>query len=159
MDRDSSRVFISSSFSDLVDVRAELEAHVRELGLRPIVSESPDSEFNATTQQGTIETCLVNVRASGTLLCILDRCYGARFTVYGDISATHAEYREARRVKIPVHLYVRDRLEGEYEAFKNDRAAGGAAWTSPPISLRGRFQAALWSLPGSRSPARALARA
>ena len=39
------RVFVSSTCYDLLDLRAEVEAHLQEMGLTPLLSDRPSSDF------------------------------------------------------------------------------------------------------------------
>jgi hypothetical protein len=39
---------------------------------------------------------------------------------FGKVSATHAEYIEARRHNKPIHFYVRDRLDGDFAAWRKN---------------------------------------
>lgn len=116
------RVFVSSTCYDLIDIRAEVEAQLRELGLQPILSDRPSSEFALSGYRDSIEACFANVRASDSVVVILSQRYGPRLgrTGYPDISATHLEYREAKKANKPIFLYVRDRLEADYSLWKQN---------------------------------------
>jgi hypothetical protein len=114
------RVFISSTCYDLVDLRAEVEDHVRSLGLQPVTSDSALSDFAVEPDRHSIDTCLVNVRSSSVFVCILSQRYGPALPRYGhpDHSATHVEYLEAKKAGIPIQFYVRDRLAGEFSSWR-----------------------------------------
>jgi hypothetical protein len=94
-------IFISSTCYDLIDLRAELEDHIRDLGLLPVMSDRPTSEFEVDGYKDSITTCLENVRKCPTFLCILSNRYGPRLGKVGfeDVAATHLEYRAAREHK------------------------------------------------------------
>jgi hypothetical protein len=97
------KVFISSTVFDLIDVRAELEALIRDMGLSPVMSDSSTSDFSVKPDANSIETCLVNVRASDIMLVILSNRYGPSLEKAGfpALSATHLEYKEAIKKGIP----------------------------------------------------------
>jgi len=109
------KVFVSSTCYDLVDVRAEVEAHLRDLGLTPVMSDRPSSEFKVVPDVNSIETCLVNVREADVFVCILNQRYGPSLGTAGfdDVSATHLEWLEAKRTRRHIYMYVRDRTEAE----------------------------------------------
>ena len=109
------RVFVSSTCFDLIDARAELGELIRELGLVPILSDMPDSEFEVNPDINSIATCLENVKGSGFVLMVLSKRYGRSLLKSGfpDLSATHLEYRSAKEHGIPIFMYVRDRLLGD----------------------------------------------
>ena len=116
------KVFVSSTVYDLIDARAELESHIREIGLDPILSDSATSDFVVLPDRNSIETCLVNVRRSDYIIVLLSRRYGPSLEKagYPDLSATHLEYRCAKESNIPILFYVRDRLLSEYNTWRSN---------------------------------------
>ncbi|MDC3962530.1 DUF4062 domain-containing protein [Polyangium jinanense] len=124
-----SRIFISSTCYDLLDLRAEVELHLRGMGLTPILSDRPASEFETAGYKDSIETCLANVRTSDAFICILSQRYGPSLGAAGfkDVSATHLEYEEAKARGLPIYMYVRDRLLGEYSVWKKNGGPSGSA--------------------------------
>ena len=117
-------VFLSSTIFDLIDARASVERLIREIGATPILSDSSLSAFDTTPSVNSIETCLLNVDRSNEFVCILDQRYGASLEPAGfeDISATHLEYRRAKAKGIPIHFFVRDRLEADYTVWKRNKS-------------------------------------
>ena len=116
------KVFISSTVYDLVDVRAEVEDLLRDLGLNPILSGSATSDFQPLPDENSIESCLVNLRACDAVIVILCRRYGPSLEKSGfeDLSATHLEYREARKHGKRVYMYVRDRFGGGFQCVEEE---------------------------------------
>jgi Domain of unknown function (DUF4062) len=116
------RVFISSTCYDLIDVRAELAEQLIQIGITPVLSDDKLSDFQVKPDVNSIETCLVNVESCEEFILILDRRYGASLKDCGfdDFSATHLEYKQALAKKIPVRVYVRDRLEADYSIWKRN---------------------------------------
>jgi hypothetical protein len=117
------KVFVSSAVYDLLDARAEVEQLLREMRLVPVVSGSANSGFQPLPDQNSIETCLANLRQCDAVIVILCQRYGPSLESAGfpDFSATHLEYREAKKQKKPIRMYVRDRLEGEYQTYKKNK--------------------------------------
>lgn len=129
------RVFVSSTCYDLIDLRAELEAHLRDLGLQPLLSDSLTSGFEVVPTADSIETCLANVRASDAFVCVLSQRYGPSLKGAGfdDVSATHLEWLEARKAGKHIHLYARDRLLGDHAVWKKNRDSQvNLAWVKDP---------------------------
>lgn len=116
------RIFICSTCFDLIDLRAELEEFFRATGANPALSDSPTSDFEVLPDQNSIETCLANVRSCDQFIIILSQRYGPTLSRagFGDVSATHLEYREAVKQGKSIRMYVRDRLEGDYATWKNN---------------------------------------
>ncbi len=67
------KVFISSTFYDLIDVRAELATELTKMGISPVLSDDKLSDFRVESSVNSIETCLVNVDACDAVILILDR--------------------------------------------------------------------------------------
>ena len=130
------RVFISSTCYDLIDLRAELEVFFKEAGVTPIMSDSLTSDFQVLPDRNSIETCLANVRDCDQFLCILSKRYGPSLkdVGYENISATHLEYREARKLNKPVLMFVRDRLEADHATSRKipDGSSVELIWCSEP---------------------------
>ncbi len=116
------KIFVSSTVYDLIDIRSEVETLLREMGFAPVLSDSLTSDFKVAPDKNSIESCLANVRSSDYLIVILSKRYGPSLSKigYGDYSATHLEYNEARSARIPVLFYVRDRLESDYRIWKKN---------------------------------------
>jgi hypothetical protein len=97
-------VFLSSTFYDLRQVRADLTAFIEEqLGYRVLASELPS--FPVEPDASTIENCRRRVRDDADLLILV---IGGR---YGSVdsnakSVTNLEYLAARAKRIPVYAFV-----------------------------------------------------
>lgn len=126
----SDKIFCSSTCYDLIDLRAELRQFISSLGLKPIMSDHPDTEFKTFPDKNSIETCLINLRDSDVVIVILSQRYGPSLkdAGFGDYSATHLEYLEAVKHKKRLILFVRDRLEGDYEIFRKTGKTKDLQW-------------------------------
>ncbi|MBI3412165.1 MAG: DUF4062 domain-containing protein [Planctomycetes bacterium] len=115
------KIFISSTCYDLIDLRAELYEDLRDLGVEAIFSDLKESGFSVPDDDmDSIETCLANLRDCQKVIVILSQRYGRPLRgKYGELSATHVEYRDALQQKIPIAFYVRDRLLGEWGCWKD----------------------------------------
>ena len=128
----TTRVFVSSTCYDLIDLRAEVAEHIRQLGLDPVLSDMPET-FAVGSPIDSIHTCLVHVDACDVFVCILSQRYGARLKQYGleNVSATHLEYRRAQG-RLPTQprilFYIRDQLLAAYDAWR-----GAGRPSSPSI--------------------------
>ena len=117
------RVFVSSTCYDLLDLRAEVEAHLRSLDLLPVLSDRATSEFEVSGRKNSIEECLEQVSASDVFVLILDRRYGPSLarSGYADKSATHLEYERARDLDKPILVFVRNQTVGELNTLLKRR--------------------------------------
>lgn len=127
---DKGLIFVSSTCYDLIDLRAELEQHLRLMGLTPVMSGRPATEFVVPGDTNSIETCLTNLRRCTAVVVVLSQRYGPKLGKYGfpDVSATHLEYNTAIDEKIPTLVYARDRLLAELESRKRHDKAFKRSW-------------------------------
>jgi len=127
------RIFVSSTVFDLIDIRAEIEATLSDLGLTPVMSERPTG-FDVATDQNSIEACLLNVEKADAVIVILNKRYGPKLGKYGfdDISATHLEYRKAIACQKPVYFFVRDRLEADFNIHRKNNSKVGLEYSWIP---------------------------
>ena len=127
------KIFISSTCFDLIDLRAELYVFLKDAGLGPIMSDEMISEFEIFGDKNSIETCLINLRSCDTVVIILSQRYGPSLVKAGfpDVSATHLEYLEAVKEKKNILMYVRDRLEADYNIYGKDARGDQLKWVKP----------------------------
>jgi hypothetical protein len=126
-------IFLSSTCYDLLDVRFELFAFLREWGAIVKASDIDESDFEIVRSVNSIETCLVNVRDADIFIIILDKRYGSSLEKqgFGNFSATHLEYKEAREKKKPIFMYVRDRFDADHTVYKNhENKPGRLSWVT-----------------------------
>ena len=130
-------VFVSSTCHDLIDVRAELEHTLRQMKLKPRLSDRPTSDFEVEPDKDSIQICLANVEKCQFFLIILSQRYGASCAKagYPDESATHLEYHYAKALKKPMFVYLRQRLYSEYELWKKNPKAT-FSWVKNPSDHR-----------------------
>jgi hypothetical protein len=118
-----SKVFISSTVFDLLDARAEVEQLLHDMRLVPVLSGSSTSAFQPLPDQNSIETCLANLRQCDAVIVMLCQRYGPSLkpAAFPDLSATHLEYAEAKKLGKPIRMYVRDRLEADYRIQRKNK--------------------------------------
>lgn len=95
------RVFISSTMTDLADVRQSVANTVTDLGAQPVMFELLGARTDDSRQAYTSE-----VRRSHIHLGILSRRYGDKLE--SGYSATHEEYEEARKHRKEILLFLDD---------------------------------------------------
>lgn len=124
------RIFISSTCYDLIDIRAEINYVLNKSGLKSIMSDQANSDFNIKTNTNSIETCLINLRNSDIVVIILSKRYGPKLGKAGfeNISATHLEYKEAVKENKTILFYMRDRLEADYNLYRKTKDASKLSW-------------------------------
>lgn len=101
------RVFVSSTFFDLEQVREDIRATINQLGHEPLLNEY--SSFPILPDLDTIENCKKAVRNSDIFILILGGRRGSLDPVSGK-SVTNVEYETAVQSGIDCFVFVNDRL-------------------------------------------------
>lgn len=128
----NNRVFVSSTCFDLIDLRIELKEFIESVGLSPIMSDQLDCEFETFPDQNSIETCLINLRSCATIIIVLSQRYGGSLSKYGfgDFSATHLEYLEAKKHNRRILFFVRDRLAADFVQYEKNGNTDKLPWVN-----------------------------
>ena len=96
------KVFLCSTYTDLVDERQAVLAAIRDLKLQ-----HKSMEFFGAKPDRPIDACLAEVAKSNVLVVIVGHKYGS--LVPGrSISFSEAEYQEGHRLNKPCLVYMRD---------------------------------------------------
>ena len=96
------KIYISSTYKDLIDEREAAAKAVRRLGHQAIAME----DYVASDER-PVNKCLADVRACQAYVGIIAWRYGSIPTGY-DKSITHLEYEEAGKCRIPRLIFVLD---------------------------------------------------
>lgn len=118
-------IFISSTAYNLIDLRAELSHHLKELGYRPILSSS-EGFHDSFPDLEPWESCLRVLDTCFVMILVIDGRYGeslewphfANILQNEKISPTHAEYRYAHCLKKRMLVFVRSELMTHYQLYR-----------------------------------------
>jgi hypothetical protein len=103
------RVFVSSTFYDLRQIRDGLRRFLDELGYLPLLSEH--LSFPVDPTEPTVENCKLQVdREADIFVLIVGRRYGS-LDKATHRSVTNLEYLAARAKKIPIYAFIDKRIE------------------------------------------------
>ncbi len=123
------RIFISSTFYDLKQVRSSLETFVLGLGFDPVLSEKGSIAY--TPDVPLDESCYREAQSSDVFVLIIGGRYGSEvsgestsrrkefFDRYESI--TRKEYESAVERDIPIYILIEKSVYAEYETFKRNR--------------------------------------
>lgn len=122
-------IFVSSTCFDLIDCRAELAAHLQELGFNVLLSDMPEY-FEVSKSGHSIESCLFNIGKSNLVICLIDQRYGPTLEAFGypGKSATDVEIAHARKLGLPIRYFIRKQAFMEHGLMRNDPAAFESQW-------------------------------
>jgi hypothetical protein len=96
-------VFVSSTFYNLKQIRADLKDFISEMGLIPVISEY--DSFPIDPSVSAVENCLKVVDQSADIfVLIISGRYGT--VINQDKSVTNMEYLKARAKGIPIYVFI-----------------------------------------------------
>jgi len=113
-------VFVSSTCYDLNQVRADMKRFLENMGLDPILSETP--AFPVSPQMSPVENCLQAVKQRADIFVLI---VGARYGSQNESgkSITNLEYLEAKAKGIPVYVFVLKQILNVLPVWKRNRQA------------------------------------
>jgi len=120
------KIFISSTYFNLKDLRAEIAKALKEWGYTPIWNESPD--FPTKPGLHSHDICLDVVKECDIYLLIIDKRYGGTYAgnkyPKEDISITWYETKIALQEHKEIHIFVRDEVWNERPTYKKNLEEG-----------------------------------
>jgi hypothetical protein len=126
-------IFISSPEYNLVDLRAELQKYLRDLGYKPILSSSEGFQ-DGSPHLAPWEACLSVLETCFIVILIIDGRYGQAldWNNFEDsvkkrkVSPTHGEYLHANFLRKRILVFVRREVESQHQSYKAAmKSAGG----------------------------------
>lgn len=123
------RVFVSSTYYDLKNVRSSLENFVESLGYEPVLSEKGDIAY--APEVPLDESCYREARNADIFVMIIGGRYGTEassdekkpnrefFERYDSI--TKKEYANAVSEDIPIYILIENNVESEYRTFLKNK--------------------------------------
>lgn len=126
------RVFVSSTYYDLRHIRDRLEHFIDSLGYEPVLFESGDIAFDH--ERPLDVSCYDEVDRCQILVLIIGGRYGSPASgealpegtelekLYADYnSITKKEYERARRLDIPIYIFVESGVLSEFDTYRENR--------------------------------------
>lgn len=120
------RVFVSSTYYDLKHIRNSLNVFIEGMGYEPVLYEQGDIPFLHDAPLDI--SCYEEIEACHILVLIIGGRYGSA-TSETDIKAgtelynsiTKKEYETARRIDIPIYIFIEKNVHSEYHTYKKNR--------------------------------------
>ncbi|MCK4873831.1 MAG: DUF4062 domain-containing protein [Phycisphaerales bacterium] len=123
------RVFVSSTYYDLKDIRASLARFVESLGFEPVLSERGDITY--LPDQPLDESCYGEAAGADLYVLIVGGRYGSEASADRDgkgrgaderyESITKMEYEAAVKRGVPVYILVEANVHAEYRTFLQNK--------------------------------------
>jgi hypothetical protein len=110
------RVFISSTFYDLKQVREDLERFIRELGYDPVRHEAGNIPYGK--EEKPEKYAYREVELCDILVSIIGNRYGTESSAPGPYSISQQELRTAIEKGIQVFIFIEKGVSSEYNTYK-----------------------------------------
>lgn len=123
-------VFVSSTMSDLGDLREGLQHFIKGLGWRAVMAEH--GSFPISTSETTVENSLTNVRTNADVFVMI---VGARYGSVDpatDKSVTNLEFLEARSLGVPTYVFVEKDVLAQLQVWRGNPDADFTAVVDTP---------------------------
>jgi hypothetical protein len=108
------RVFISSTFYDLKQVRADLDLFLDQLGYEPVRNEEGDIPYGK--HDALEEYCYKEIRSIDILVSIIGGRFGSESHA-GNASISQMELRAALNENKQVYIFIEKNVLSEYETY------------------------------------------
>ena len=138
------RVFVSSTFYDLKQIRADLERFVREIGYEPVLHERGGIPYDSREQ--IEEHCYREVNLSDVVVSIIGGRFGTE-SQRRPFSISQVELRTATELRKPAFLFVENAVWAEYKTYQSNREMEGISYRAVDNIQVYRFLDEILSLP------------
>lgn len=108
------RIFISSTFYDLRQIRSDLDLFIENLGFEPIRNEEGDIPFGKELELE--EYCYKEIKSVDILICIIGGRFGSESKNQSS-SITQSELKTALKEKKQVYIFIEKSVLAEYETY------------------------------------------
>jgi HAD superfamily phosphoserine phosphatase-like hydrolase len=113
------RMFISSTYSDLIETRIEIAKFISSFDYVPVTFEKNDIPFEM--DKPIEDSCYDEIENCSLFILIIKNNFGASSKYFKDenvSSVTQTEYNEAKRNGIPIFVFIHKSSIDEYNSFK-----------------------------------------
>ncbi len=108
------RVFISSTFYDLRQVRADLDLFIEQLGYEPVRNEEGDIPYGK--DEALEEYCYKEIKNIDILICIIGGRFGTE-SKKSKSSITHLELKTALNESKQIYIFIEKNVYSEFETY------------------------------------------
>lgn len=116
------RVFISSTFYDLRQIRADLERFINGFGYEAVLHESGGVPYGS--EEKLEEYCYKEIGGVDILLSIIGGRYGSR-SQYEPYSISQMELKHAHDLNKQIYIFVETNVLSEYKTYLPNRSLSG----------------------------------
>lgn len=140
------RIFISSTFYDLRQVRADLDRFVRSLGYESVLNEKGQIPYG---KNDALEGyCYREIITVDILIAIVGGRFGAN-SQHSDYSITQQEIKTALDNDKPVFIFVQRDVHAEYDTYKRNKENASIVYAAVTDKKIYSFLEELYALPNN----------
>src|SRR5438093_940163 len=119
------KVFISSTFYDLKQVRSDLERFVKDMGYDPVLHERGNIPYG--NKEKLEEYCYREIHQVEILVSIIGGRFGSR-SDHQPYSISQQELKTAYELGIQVFIFVEATVLGEYQTYLRNKDVAGVTF-------------------------------
>lgn len=119
------RVFVSSTFYDLKQIRADLERFIKEMGYDPVLHERGSVPYGSKDKLE--EYCYREIRQVELLVSIVGSRFGSQ-SDHQPYSISQQELKTAYELGVQVFIFVEAAVLGEYQTYLKNKDVTEAAF-------------------------------
>lgn len=108
------RIFISSTFYDLHQIRSEIDLFIENLGYEPVRNEEGDIPYGK--EEALEEYCYKEIRTVDILISVIGGRFGSE-SKRGHASVSQIELRTALKENKQVYIFIEKNVLSEYETY------------------------------------------
>lgn len=108
------RIFISSTFYDLRQVRSDLDRFIKELGYEPVLNELGNIPYGKDDKLE--EYCYKEISNIDILVSIVGGRYGSE-SQHNNLSISQMEFRTALELNKQVYIFIDKNVNAEYQTY------------------------------------------
>ncbi|MEH6492583.1 DUF4062 domain-containing protein [Halopseudomonas sp.] len=121
------RVFISSTYFDLKNIRADLERFIKSQGYDPILNERGHIAYG--NKEKLEEYCYKEIQTSDILISIIGGRYGSQSKTENQ-SISNAELKSALEHGKQVYIFIDHAVHNEYKTYERNKDIDGITYAS-----------------------------
>ena len=114
------RIFISSTYFDLKNVRADLERFIKERGFEPILHERGHVAYGK--KEALEEYCYKEINNCDILIAIVGGRFGSA-SKHAPYSISQVEFKTAAELQKPTYIFVERDVLAEYKTYSRNKDA------------------------------------
>lgn len=138
------RVFISSTYYDLKNVRADLERYINDRGFDPVLNERGQIPYS--NKEKLEEYCYKEIENCDILISIIGGRHGSSST-HDPYSISQKELKTAIDLGRPVYIFVEKSVLAEYETYKKNKESKDIEYAAVDNVAIYKFMDEVFSLP------------